>query len=194
MTLWVVIVLFFPLTVQGSMASASQQVTRLNYGVTFTLVRQVKVVSDLWIHVFDLHLPEPILRRPDLRIHVTRCDNATSNEEQVRRHVLCEQNRALILEFHRQYVHMTEEISQAIQHIYHLLPADRNIPRNKLKRALLPIGGSILSGLFGTVSEDDLKPIKEHMTRIAQGISHLGHLYVYNKVVWRVISNCLCQE
>jgi len=56
---------------------------------------------------------------------------------------------------------MVEEILQALQHIYHLLPADKNISRPMVnKRSLLPIGGYILSGLFGTTPEADLQPIK----------------------------------
>jgi len=32
-----------------------------------------------------------------------------------------------------------------------------------------------LHSLFGTTTDDDLRPIKEHISRIAKGISHLGH-------------------
>jgi len=32
-----------------------------------------------------------------------------------------------------------------------------------------------LSQLFGTTSEADLQPIRDHIKRIAQGISHLDH-------------------
>jgi len=63
-----------------------------------------------------------------------------------------------------------------LQHIYHLLPTEQNIsrPLNR-KRSLLPIGGVLLSQLFGTTSEADLQPIRDHIKRIAQGISHLDH-------------------
>ena len=40
---------------------------------------------------------------------------------------------------------------------------------------LLPIGGDLLHSLFGTTTDDDLRPIKEHISRIAKEISHLGH-------------------
>jgi len=38
-------------------SETNQEVTRLNYGVIFTPVRLVTLVSDVWSHIFDLHLP-----------------------------------------------------------------------------------------------------------------------------------------
>ena len=38
-------------------------VSRLNYGVWFTPVRTVQMVTDIWMQVFDVPLPEvPILQ------------------------------------------------------------------------------------------------------------------------------------
>jgi len=41
-------------------------------------------------------------------------------------------------------------------------------------RSLLPIGGWVLHGLFGTTTDDDLKPIKKHLKRIDQGITQVA--------------------
>jgi len=88
----------------------------------------------------------------------------------------CERNRQVILEMHKQHVDMERQIRQSLQHVYHLLPNVKKLPRQfGRKRALLPIGGDLLHQLFGTATDDDLKPIKEHLSRITKGISHLGH-------------------
>jgi len=77
-------------------------------------------------------------------------------------------------ELHKQQVDMMEQILQALQHIYHLLPADKDIARpSTYKRSVLPIGGVILKGLFGTASEGDLEPVKQHIRRVGQGMSVL---------------------
>ena len=48
---------------------------------------------------------------------------------------------------------MVDEILETLQHIFHLLPADKNISTPLVsKRSLLPIVGYILSGLFGMIS------------------------------------------
>jgi len=93
----------------------SWQVTRLNYGVIFSPVRTVKLVSGTWSHIFDLHLPD--LTPGNLHLQLPYCNNATSNVEQERRKTICEQNRALVVELHRQYVEMVDQILQALQHV-----------------------------------------------------------------------------
>jgi len=151
-----------------------QQVTRLNFGVVFTPVRSVTLVTDVWSHIFDLHLPN--VTRRDQGFRLPYCENATSTEEQTMMKQTCERNRQVILELHRQHVAMEHQISLALRHIYHLLPTERKLPRSfGPKRSLLPIGGDLLHSLFGTTTDDDLRPIKEHISRIAKGISHLGH-------------------
>jgi len=141
---------------------SSRQVTRLNYGVIFSPVHTVKLVSGTWSHIFDLHLSN--LTPGNLHLQLPYCNNATSNVEQERRKTICEQNRALMVELHRQHVDMVDQILQALQHIYHLLPTEQNISRPlSRKRSLLPIGGVLLSQLFGTTSEADLQPIRDHI-------------------------------
>jgi len=118
----------------------------LNYGVIFSPVRTVKLVSGTWSHIFDLHLPD--LTLGNLHLQLPYCNNAT------------EQNRALVVKLHRQHVDMVDQILQTLQPIYHLLPTEQNISRPlSRKRSLLPIGGVLLSQLFGTTSEADLQPM-----------------------------------
>jgi len=139
--------------------------------VIFSPVRRVKLVSDFWSHIFDLLLPDTT--PGNLHLQLPYCSNATLNVMEERRKRICEHNRALLVELHKQHTDMSEQILQALQHIYHLLPADRSISQI-YKRSLLPMSGYILSGLFGTASEADLKPIKDHMKRVAQGVSHIN--------------------
>jgi len=52
-----VILLVTPFIVQKIAASITiWQVSRSNYGVLFSPVRKVKLVLDMWSHIFDLHL------------------------------------------------------------------------------------------------------------------------------------------
>jgi len=157
---------------QTAASDSSRQLTRLNYGATFTPVRSVKLVTEVWSHLFDLHLPE----LPKVSVNfMPYCDNITSNIQQKRGKQICDSNRAFMLELHRQHMQMTEEIINAIQHSYHLLPSQLNMIRPRsYKRALLPVGSYILKGLFGTATEDDLQPIVRHMKGIGQGLSTLG--------------------
>jgi len=90
----------------------------------------------------------------------------------------CERNRQMILKLHKQHVDMKRQIRLAMPHIRHLLPTEKRLPRPfGRKRSLLPIRGNLLHALFGTTTDDDLRPLslKEHTSRIAKRISHLGH-------------------
>ena len=168
LTTMIVIVWPISLAVHQSDASdSSRQLTRLNYGVTFTPVRSVRLVTDVWSHLFDLHLPE--LPEVNLNFNLPYCDTVTSSSRQERGKHICDSNRAFMLELHRQHMQMAGEIITAIQHVYHLLPSQLNVTRlMSYKRALLPVGSYILKGLFGTATEDDLQPIVQHMKRIGQ--------------------------
>ena len=67
-----------PFIVQDVAASVStRQVTHLNYGVIFSPVRRVKLVSDFWSHTFDLILPDTT--PGNLHLQLPYCSNATSN-------------------------------------------------------------------------------------------------------------------
>ena len=173
--LFLIIIMTSPFVVQCVDDSETiRQITRLNYGTVFSQTRSVRLVSDVWSHVFDLHLPD--ITSSGQLFQVPFCDNATSNENQEMIKRTCERNRAVILALHQQHVDMMRQIRAAIQHIYHLLPTENYVPQSTgRKRSLLPIGGVLLNELFGTTTETDLRPIKDHITRITQGISHLGH-------------------
>jgi len=174
LTTILVILFVSPFFVQEIDASVtlSRQVSRLSYGVLFSPVRKVKFVSDIWPHIFDLHLPD--LTSGNLDSRIPHCGNSSTNTEQQMAQTICEHNRALFLELHAERLDMLDEISAALQHIYHLLPSDRTLSRHfGSKRSLLPIGGYILNGLFNTASEADLNPIKHHMRSIARGMPHL---------------------
>ena len=90
-----------------------QKVTRLNYGVVYTPVRLVTLVSDEWSHIFDLHLPNVTTVDPELEL--PQCDDAISNDAQNRTKQTCERNRQVILELHKQHIDMIRQIRRAIQ-------------------------------------------------------------------------------
>ena len=173
LTTLLVMLLISPFLVHhvGASVLKLRHVTRLNYGVLFTPVRVTKLMSDSWVHVFDLHLPQISLEDPPFRL--THCDNATSNVEQQMLRRICLRNRAVILTLHKQHVDMIQHIRAALSHVYHLLPVQKSLSGRGQKRSLLPIGGVLLSELFGTTSEADLNPIKEHIGRLAKGYNYL---------------------
>ena len=103
-------------------------------------------------------------------------DNATSTEEQNRIKQTYKRNRQVTVKLHQQRVNMEHQIRLALRHSYHLLPTERKLlPLCGLNRSLLPIGGDYIHQLFGMTTDDDLRPIKKHISRIAKGISQLGH-------------------
>ena len=57
-----------------------REVTRMYYGVVFTPVRYVSVITDVWSHVFDLHLPN--VTAVEHEFHLLHFNNATSNVQQ----------------------------------------------------------------------------------------------------------------
>jgi len=82
----------------------------------------------------------------------------------------------VITELYNQHADMERQIRHALQHIYHLLPTEKKLPRRVgQKRSLLPFGGHLLHELFGTATDDELPPLKQHIYRLAGGISKLGH-------------------
>jgi len=90
----IVILFVTPFIIQEIDASITiRQVSRLNYGVLFSPVRKVKLVSDIWSHIFDLHLPD--ITPANLHLQLPHCDNATLITAQERANRICENNRAL---------------------------------------------------------------------------------------------------
>ena len=131
LTSLLVILLITPFIVQDVAALVStRQVTRLNYGLLFSLVRRVKLVSDFWSHIFDLLLPDTTPR--NLHLQLPYCSNVTLNVMEERRKRICEHNRAFLVELHKQHTDMSEQILQALQHIYHCLLYTSPSPRDGL--------------------------------------------------------------
>ena len=78
-TLLIFFMLMTPLLGQTMPDSETfQEVTRLNYGVVYTPVRLMTLVSDEWSHIFDLHLPNVTTVDPELEL--PQCDAAISND------------------------------------------------------------------------------------------------------------------
>ena len=81
-----------------------REVTRMNYGVVFTPVRLVTVVTDVWSHVFDLSLPNVTAVEPEH--HLLHCNNLTSSAQQIAKKETCESNREVITELYNQHADM----------------------------------------------------------------------------------------
>jgi len=82
----------------------------------------------------------------------------------------------MIIELYKQRVDIERQIRLALQHIYHLLPTEKKLPlRFGQKRSSLPLGGDLLNQLFGTATDDELSPMKQHISRLIEGITKLGH-------------------
>jgi len=148
LTTLLVIAWLISLAVHHTAASEpSRQLTRLNYGVTFTLVRSVKLVTDVWSHLFDLHLPE--LPEVNVNINLPYCDNVTSSVQQEKWKQICDSNSVFMLELHQQHMQMAGQTVSVIQHVYNLLSSQLNATRSmSYKRALLLVGSYILKGLL----------------------------------------------
>jgi len=145
---------------------------RLNYGGHFKALRKVYAVTDHWVQVFDIKLPSiPV---GDLSNDVPECTQLGIYN--------CPSTRPV----HAMYASMVKEIRKAQQHIRDVLPIASGFGwRPHAKRSLLPIGGWMLHGLFGTMTDDDLKPITKHVRSIDQGMAQVarGLEVEYQRVV-----------
>jgi len=137
---------------------------RLNYGVHFRALHKVYAVTDYWVQVFDVRIPSiPV---GNLSRDVPECSKLMIYN--------CPCLRPVFVEIHAMYASMTKEIKKTQQHITDVLPADRRFGNPHTKRALIPIGGWVLHGLFGTTTDNDLKPIKSQVRRISQGVAQVA--------------------
>ena len=81
-------------------------ISRLNYGVWFTPVRTVTMVTDIWMQVFDVPLPDVPVMYDDIRHAADHTPNCTGNMP-VRRRARCREDRAVYIAVHDLYTNMT---------------------------------------------------------------------------------------
>jgi len=137
---------------------------RLHHGVHFKALRKVYAVTDHWVQVFDIKISSmPV---GDLSNDVPDCKQL--------RIYNCPSTRPVFVQIHATYASMAKEIRKARQHIMQVLPTGRGFGRPYAKRSLLPIGNWALHGLFGTATDDDLQPIKKHLSRIDQRMAQVS--------------------
>jgi len=149
----------------SSVESEIHDVSRLNYGVYFRAKKQVALATDVWSQIF--HVRIPTIPRGDLEHTAPDCTHLGLR--------YCRTARRLMMTAHKQHIQMTEQVRTELQHIIDVLPT--NIPANERrqgKRALIPFGGWLLKGLFGTARDSDIKPIKRQVTRIGQGLANVA--------------------
>jgi len=68
----------------------------------------------------------------------------------------------MLRSLHEMHVNMTTHVRDTLNHVLQLLPAGEasETDGGNEKRSLLPIGGTLSRGLFGTYTEDeDIKPL-----------------------------------
>ena len=100
--------------------------SRLNYGVWFTPVRTVRMVTDIWMQVFDVPLPEVPILHNDIRYAANFTPNCTGNMP-VRRRMRCRDDRAVYYAVHDLYTNMTRQVIKMLEHLHDLLPTENNI-------------------------------------------------------------------
>ena len=155
-------------TVEAS--SEYDYINRLNYGVWFTPVRTVRIVTDVWMQVFDVPLPNVPVIQDDIRHAEDHTPNCTGSMP-VRRRARCREDRAVYIAVHDLYTNMTREVIKMLEHLHDLLPVEKRITTAGIsKRAVAPFVGWVMRGLFGTATEDELLPIETQIRRIAQGV------------------------
>jgi len=149
-------------------------ISRLNYGVWFTPVRTVRMVTDIWMQVFDVPLPDVPVMQDDIRHAADYTPNCTGNMP-ARRRVRCREDRAVYIAVHDLYTNMTREVIKTLEHLHDLLPSEKSVTTAGIsKRALAPFVGWVMRGLFGTATEDELLPIETQIRRIAQGVEMMA--------------------
>ena len=99
-------------------------VSRLNYGVWFTPVRTVQLVTDIWMQVFDVPLPEVPILQDDIRDAANHTPNCTGTMP-VRRRLRCRDDRAVYYAVHDLYTNMTRQVIKMLEHLHDLLPTEK---------------------------------------------------------------------
>ncbi|MES9883069.1 MAG: hypothetical protein ABW185_19570 [Sedimenticola sp.] len=123
---------------------------RLNYGVIFRDGGKIDITSHSWKHVFQIPLPETP------KFNYTIFD-----------HIDCQQSGILFFTLKRiqTFELEVEEIYQNYTNVVELLlPESKD---SKSKRGLINIGGTILKGLFGLSTENDVKKLHNFITKVA---------------------------
>jgi len=119
-------------------------ISRLNYGVRFTPVRTVRMVTDVWMQVFDVPLPDVPVMHDDIRHAANHTPNCTGNLP-LRRRARCREDRAVYIAVHDLYTNMTREVIKTLEHLHDLLPTERSITTAGIsKRALAPFVGWVM--------------------------------------------------
>lgn len=154
------------LAVTGQPSDLSDRtILRHNWGVVMERVKQVKLATDVWSHVFTVELPS--VPAPVNNAVVPTCEqfrrelSATAFNCAHLTHML-----SLLRELH---TNMTAHLNRTMTHIYDVLPPFSKLSgNNRPSRGLLNFGGEILKGLFGVLSESDRQSIEGRVHQISQ--------------------------
>ena len=124
-----------------------QQVQRLNYGVVFEPQNQLQLSGEVWLHTFEIPLPEGI----DLQ-------NAFACKKES-----CQSISNLLQEI-RQIRHSIKTmITSTLDSIKKLIPERQLINRNRHRRSVLPFIGDISWSIFGTATVKDVERMARHI-------------------------------
>ena len=155
----------------------SPELQRLNYGVVFEAQAQVQLSKEIWIHTFEIQLPEDISM-----IKLSGCNRDVETCSVVN-NVLLEMNQI------RQETEVI--LNNTLSAIAKLVPERKTILKSRTARSILPLIGDLSKTLFGTATIGDVELLAKHInalnkltTNIVKSVSqHEDHLSSYIKTV-----------
>jgi chorismate mutase len=109
-------------------------------------------------------------------VHNDSLPSCSAMTEQFADAVACNRVRPMLIALQQMHASMSQHVAETISHIYELIPEAPDSSRHT-RRALFPVGGWILKGLFGTASDADLGDLKAHIRRIGQTVSKAAEVF-----------------
>ncbi|XP_052809655.1 uncharacterized protein LOC128238123 isoform X1 [Mya arenaria] len=127
------------------------ELQRLNYGVVFESQDPVQLATESWIHKFAIELPESINI-----VDLTGCSEGPKT---------CKIVNEVLLEINQVREETEVMINNTIDSIIRLIP-ERNLVKQRSRRALLPFIGSISKSIFGTATTNDVENLARHINAL----------------------------
>ena len=127
-----------------------QQVQRLNYGVVFERQDQLHLAGEVWLHTFEIPLPEGINLQNAFACKKESCQIISNLLQEIRQ---IRQNTKTM-------------ITSTLDSIKKLIPERQLINRNRRRRSVLPFIGDISRSIFGTATVKDVERMARHINSL----------------------------
>ena len=134
----------------SGLAAGKQQVQRLNYGVVFELQDSLHLSCEIWLHTFEIPLPEGL----DLK-NAFACTNES-----------CKLMYDFIQEIEQIKLNTESMISSTLNSIKQLVPERHLINSNRRRRSVLPFIGDISKSIFSTATVKDVERLARHINSL----------------------------